>query len=355
MPRKQAASLLADVPAITSALTDCGDHNLRQPFGVSLALHDDSAIATQAVLEDQLEFIRTVAVGPVAGVFGPESVMWRLNREAIVFLAAGRALLLQLAHPWVAAAVANHSRGLTEPIVRFHRTFSVVFSLVFGTTDQAFAAARRLHRRHSSVTGVLPGTAGPFKESSKYCANNISALRWVHATLIESALVAHDLVLGPLTADERQRYYVESKLFAELFGIPRSFLPADWETFTAYTEAMSHSDILTISPAARAIAAQIFAGAGTWFRIPGSYHAVTLAILPERVRRDFGFSYDETERQASARAIKWVRRAYPLLPRRIRHVGPYQEAVGRLRGRLLPDAATQLLNRFWMGQRSLGG
>jgi uncharacterized protein (DUF2236 family) len=91
-----------------------------------------------------------------------------MNREAILFLAAGRALLLQLAHPWVAAAVADHSKALTDPVARFHRTFKVVFTMVFGTVDQAFAAARSLHRRNR--------------------ANNISALRWVYATLSEVPL-----------------------------------------------------------------------------------------------------------------------------------------------------------------------
>src|SRR5437764_184160 len=129
-------------------------------------LHDDSGIVSGASLEEQLELIRARVTSPLAGVFGPSSVTWRMNREAILFLAAGRALLLQLAHPWVAAAVADHSKALSDPIARFHRTFKVVFKMVFGTVDQAFAAARSLHRRHESITGVLPETVGPFKAGS---------------------------------------------------------------------------------------------------------------------------------------------------------------------------------------------
>src|SRR5437762_1229389 len=86
-------------------------------------LHDDSGIVSGALLEEQLELIRARVTSPLAGVFGPSSVTWRMNREAILFLAAGRALLLQLAHPWVAAAVADHSKALTDPVARFHRTF----------------------------------------------------------------------------------------------------------------------------------------------------------------------------------------------------------------------------------------
>src|SRR3954449_12316270 len=108
-----------------------------------------------AALEQSLALVRSHAAGSKAGVFGPSSQIWRIDREAAVFLGAGRALLLQLAHPWVAAAIAQHSRSLADPIGRFHRTFSIVFTMVFGTTGQALAAARRLHRRHAAISGTL--------------------------------------------------------------------------------------------------------------------------------------------------------------------------------------------------------
>ena len=161
-------------------------------------------------LEAHLRLVRMSAVGAREGIFGPGSLMWRISREAAVFFGAGRALLLQLAHPWVAAAIAQHSRTLDDPIDRFHRTFDVVFTMIFGTLDQALAAARRLHRRHIAIYGRLTEDAGPFPAGSVYRANDVAALTWVHATLIDSALVAHDLVLPSLTAEERERYYAES-------------------------------------------------------------------------------------------------------------------------------------------------
>jgi ER-bound oxygenase mpaB/B'/Rubber oxygenase, catalytic domain len=63
-------------------------------------------------------------------------------------------LLLQLAHPWVAAAIEQHSDTFADPVGRFHRTFSVVFSMVFGTLEQGMSAARRLHRRHAGIKGA---------------------------------------------------------------------------------------------------------------------------------------------------------------------------------------------------------
>src|SRR5271157_1659590 len=173
-----------------------------------------------AELESLLDELKRSATGDREGLFGTNSVSWKINRESALFLAAGRALLLQLAHPWVAAAIVEHSRTLGEPIDRFHRTFAVVFTMVFGTLDQALSAARGLHRRHAAIHGRLPITVGPFRAGSQYQANDLAALRWVHATLIETALMAHDFVLPPLTGEERARYYSESHLFAALFGIP---------------------------------------------------------------------------------------------------------------------------------------
>ena len=315
-------------------------------------LHDGLGVVSAATLEEQLELIRARTVSPLAGVFGPASMTWRMNREAILFLAAGRALLLQLAHPWVAAAVADHSKALTDPIARFHRTFKVVFTMVFGTVDQAFAAARSLHRRHEAITGVLPEAVGPFEAGSSYRANNISALRWVYATLSDSALAAHELILGRLDPADRARLYSESQLFAAMFGIPRHLLPADHTDLTLYVRAMCDSDMLTVSAAARHVATQIFAPSRIW-RVPRTYMALTAGMLPERLREEFGFSYGAPERRRSDRALTIVRRVYPHLPARLRYVGPYHEAQQRLAGNPIPDISTRLANRLWIGQASL--
>lgn len=301
-------------------------------------------------LERQLAFVHTSAAGPREGLFGPHSLMWRISREAAIFLGAGRALLLQLAHPWVAAAITEHSRTLDDPVGRFHRTFDTVFTMVFGDLDQALAAARRLHRRHMAICGRLREDAGPFSAGSSYRANDVAALIWVYATLVDTALVAHDLVLPSLTMEERERYYAENRLFAGLFGIPQPSLPYDWRAFASYNEAMWRSDILTVGPAARTIARQLFDGARPWLRVPRWYQTVTAHLLPPRLRTAFGFRYGETDRLAAHRTIERIRRVYPLLPDRLRYVAPYQEAQARMLGRAHPDLATQALNLLWIGR-----
>ncbi len=301
-------------------------------------------------LEAALDLVRANAAGPVAGVFGPASLTWQIDREAVIFLGAGRALLLQLAHPWVAAAIAEHSRTLADPIGRFHRTFDIVFAMVFGSLDRALLSSRQLHRRHTMIVGQMPETVGPFAAGSRYCANDIPSLRWVHATLVETALMAHDLVLPPLSAEERERYWTESQLFGALFGLTADDLPADWSGFAAYTTAMAQSETLTVSPAAREIAAQIFGGARPWLRPPRWYRALTASMLPERLRTGFGFELDERDTKSADNALKWIKRVYPKLPDRLRYVGPYQEAQARLNGSTGPDWMTRCLNRAWIGR-----
>lgn len=304
-------------------------------------------------LELALDQVRAGAAGPIPGVFGPDSVTWQIDREAVIFLGAGRALLLQLAHPWVAAAIAEHSKTLADPIGRFHRTFDIVFAMVFGSLDRAMLSSRQLHRRHSMITGLMPETIGPFAAGSRYSANDIPSLCWVHATLVETALMAHDLVLPPLSAEERERYWTESRTFGALFGLTADDLPADWSGFTTYTAAMAQSDTLTVSPAAREIAAQIFGGARPWLRPPRWYRALTASLLPERLRAGFGFALDDRDKRAADNALRWIKRVYPKLPDRLRYVGPYQEAQARLRGEPQPDWMTRCLNRAWIGRSQM--
>src|SRR5262249_24200675 len=261
-------------------------------------LKNEATLISNEDLEHQLILVRATAPDPLVGLFGPNSLTWRVERESVLFLGAGRALLLQLAHPWIATAIAAHSRSLLDPIRRFHRTFSIMFSIVFGTLDQALGAARRLHQRHATIAGTLPCSAGPFPAGSAYCANELGALRWVWATLTETALLAHDLALPLLTDEERKRYYAESQMSAGLFGITSTSLPTDWASFIAYNEAMWQSEILEVTPTACAIADQMLHKVGRWLRIPGWYQLVTAQLLPGRLREQFKIRYRLAEQDA---------------------------------------------------------
>jgi uncharacterized protein (DUF2236 family) len=302
--------------------------------------------------ESLLAVIAARTIDRTAGIFGPQSLSWRINRESALFLGAGRAALLQLAHPWVAAALAEHSSVMNDPIRRFHNTFRIMFTMVFGTLDQALAAARRLYTLHTTIRGVMTEDVAQWNRGSQYEANQIAALRWVFATLVESAVLAHDCALSPLTGDEREQYYAEWRMLAALFGLPPSSLPENWEAFSAYSHTMHASGELGVSSTARAMAYNLLAGAGSWLRLPFWYRSLTTEWMPERFRLEFALQFGAPEQQAAARARRMLPRIYRVLPAAIRFTGPWREAQARLDGKRA-GMLTQWSNRFWIGEALL--
>jgi uncharacterized protein (DUF2236 family) len=300
----------------------------------------------------RLSTLTSLPGNPREGFFGPASISWRVNRESAVFLAAGRAALLQLAHPWVAAALAQHSSLLDQPVSRFHSTFRVIYTMLFGTRAQALEAARQLYRRHATVQGKLPDDVGPYAKGDHYQANEVAALVWVHATLLDSAVLAYEFVLPPLSPTDREQFYLESKRMAAFFGIPPEALPQTWTTFVDYISRTFASSQLCVTPDALAMGKSVMSGVGTWVRPPHWYHAITAYWMPPQLRDAFELPFRAEEQQAVERAARRLPRIYPYIPARLRFVGPYHEAAARLRGRS-PGIITRRSNRFWMGQSRL--
>ncbi len=306
----------------------------------------------RAALDASLDRLRAGVADPRAGLFGPGSKLWEVNRHSISFLGAGRAALLQLAHPWVAWGIEEHSRTRDDPFGRFQRTFFHVFRMVYGDLDAALGAARAVHRIHERVQGTIGAAAGPFAAGSRYEANRADALLWVHATLWDTSIRCFERIVRPLEAAERDAYYDETRRFAHLFGIPDALVPATWEDFQAYVEDMLASDVLTVAePAARM--------AGFLFRppVPGTarlmrrYAEITAWLLPERIAAGFGLAAggDAGKRRVDATLAR-LRRLWPHLPARLRYLPAYVEAQRRVEGRRGPDPVGDVLNRLFVGR-----
>src|SRR5579862_1266319 len=126
--------------------------------------------------DQTLAHLRSQVADPRAGLFGPESVTWKVNRHNLLGIGGGRALLLQTAHPWVAHAVEQHSRFREDPHGRGERTFKAVGAMVFGDLEMAFRAARRVHAVHGRVKGELALRVGEFDPGTRYDANQVEGL-----------------------------------------------------------------------------------------------------------------------------------------------------------------------------------
>ena len=120
---------------------------------------------------------------------GSDSVAWKINREIAVLLGWGRAILLQFAHPMVAAGVADYSRFQTDLrgyATRSRRTIGAMLALTFGSDEEARAAASRINAIHDRVNGTLSAAAGGRPSGTPYSARDPELLCWVHATLVDS-------------------------------------------------------------------------------------------------------------------------------------------------------------------------
>ena len=298
-------------------------------------------------LERHLARLSARVGDPRAGLYGPGTLSWEVNREGIVMLGGGCAALMQLAHPYVAHAIEQHSHTKTDPIGRFNRTFGHVFAMVFGDLDHAIAAARRVHALHTTIRGAIKEDVGRFRRGDRYHANDEQALLWVHATLLDTALRVYELLVAPLSPLEREAYYEESKLFAYLFGLGDDVLPPAFRDFERWYADTIASDTIAVGAPARETGRFLFQPPSRAHRpLVAWYERFTAGLLPPKVREAFGFSWTPLDRQLYLRSIPILKGAHHALPRRLRYFPAYVEARRRLAGKSEHDRVGRWLERL---------
>ena len=247
----------------------------------------------------------------------------RVNREAVVVLGWGRAILMQLAHPLVAAGVGGHSRfdvGPSAYIERMRRTIGAMLSLTFGTGEQRRRTADRINAIHRRVHGRLGRSVGRYPAGTPYDATDPELLAWVHATLIDSQLRTYALFVGPLTTDERDRYCAEAARLGPRLGIPAGTLPETTAGLERYLHAMEQDGRLAVGEQARSLAAALLAPPGGSCVAPARWlgRLTTVGLLPAPMRDRYGFVWsapDERRLRSVAAALRAGRRVVPPLLR----------------------------------------
>lgn len=175
---------------------------------------------------------RARVVAQDLGLFGPESIAWRLHRHPALLLGGLRALMVQALHPLAMAAVAQFSDYRNDVWGRYSRTTMYVVTTIFGSTRQARAAGARVRAVHAPMRGVDEVTG------LSYRADDPELLLWVHVALVESFVLAYERYVAPLTAAERDQYVGEMVRQAELVGIPEEMVPPTWGAMEAFIEGM---------------------------------------------------------------------------------------------------------------------
>ena len=181
------------------------------------------------------------------GVFGSDSMMWRMVQPApVVPMMLMEAGLLEAPHPFIAFGTMG-SQAATDFLPRFHRSADAFYDWFCGDLDTALPTARRIFGYHSKVSGTLPEDIGGYRAGQSYEANEHTLLIWVWATIIRPLKEYYEVLEGPLTGQERNRYYYECRRFALLFGIDDALLPVDWSAFEDYFDRYASSAVMDVS------------------------------------------------------------------------------------------------------------
>ena len=238
---------------------------------------------------------------------GPDSISWKINREVVVVSGWGRAILLQLAHPAVAAGVHGHStfRGsLRASFRRAHSTVGAMLSLTFGDTEQIITAAARINAIHDRVRGA------------KYSAHDPDLQRWVHATLLDSIPLTYERLVGPLTPRERDRYCLEATIMEPLLAMPDGWLPRESAQLDAYMRGMLAGGTLIVTDTSRALARALLYPPRWWVAWPAfrAMQLFTIGSLPPSIREAYGFEWGPRHERALSRWMTMIRTVVRWLP-----------------------------------------
>jgi uncharacterized protein (DUF2236 family) len=227
------------------------------------------------------------------GYFGEGSMLRRVHRERVVVLSGPRALLMQAAHPLAVHGLLAHSSALDEPYERLARTAETMNTIAFGSRADAERITRRVRAMHRRVRGRLPEQIGSYPAGTPYRADDPQLLLWVLFTLLDSALVVYGRYVGSLTRAEQAAFWEDYKLVGRLFGLKQRDMPATLDDLDEYRVRMLEGDELLVTEWARRRARKIVLAPPVPLLarpLLETVNFVTVALLPDRIREQYGFS-----------------------------------------------------------------
>lgn len=321
-----------------------------EPVARARVVHED---VDEDALLSSLARVKRTTLDANEGLFGPSSLFWEVNRHTLVyFLGALQSVMMQVVHPWIATAVAEHSKIISDPRRRAQLTYTFLWSFIYGDLELVSRRAIGLYRMHGRVLGRLVEDAGRHRAGDAYAANEVHALLWVHVTAFVGRVRFYELLVRPLSPEEKDRFVREAMLYAFCFGIPESVHPQSWDDVEAYLARMVASEELGRTAAGIGLR-RFLVG-----RVPRPFREALFDLidetLPERVARslDVPPRTDRRRRRAerSARLLGHLQRR---LPAWLAYVPAYHEATRRIAGRRGASATTRCLNRLLLGVPTL--
>ncbi len=242
----------------------------------------------------------------------------RMNAERLTLLAWTRAVLLQFAHPLVAAGVYEHSSFMSTSwagVHRLKRTVTAMLSLTFGDDADRERALERIRAIHRRVHGTLSTDVGAFRAGTPYSAEDPELVLWVHATLVDSIPMFFELLEEPLSSEDRDTYCREAASVALALNARPDAIPRSAAELQAYLEGMYVSGRIAVGPQARELGARILHPFGMLGAPAASINRLlALALLPEFVREQYCFAWTRRDERAFSLVVPALRRIRKMLP-----------------------------------------
>ena len=233
---------------------------------------------------------RAVAERPADdGLFGPQSVVWRVHRDRTFALAGIRSLMVQALHPLAMAGVAQHSNWQQDPIGRVAATSGYILTVTYGDTAAAQQAASRVRSIHRHVNGTDTVTG------LDYRAADPALLLWIHAAMVDSIVHIVKRYGRVLDAADADRYVAEMVRFAELVGVPADQIPASVAALQEYIESV---EPLRATQAALDAISVVLDPPGLGEDMRELWHdlgQVAVGTLPDWARSMYGFGKPDPE------------------------------------------------------------
>ena len=261
------------------------------------------------------------------GYFGPESMMWRVNKEITVLFGGARALLMHAAHPLIAAGARQTSFYQRDPWKRLIRTLSLQNSVTFGTKEEADESANRINKLHEVIKGKDEITG------EIYDALDHEQLLWVHACLQVSSIYFYEKTVKKLTDKEKNQYHRENMIAAELVLIDKNIMPKSHEDLKKWIiEKSRERDYLLLTDVASDVY-DIISGGPVPIHIKPIWPFISFTAfntLPEEFKEIYKIRETKFKKIFLIFNLSLLRFIRPLLPPFFRLIPPARWARQRL-------------------------
>ncbi len=261
------------------------------------------------------------------GHFGPNSMMWKINKEITVLFGGARALLMHAAHPLIAAGARQTSFYQRDPWKRLIRTLSLQNSVTFGTIEEANDSATRINRLHEVIKGEDPITGG------YYDALDHEQLLWVHACLQLSSIFFYEKTVKKLTNEEKDKYHAENMLAAKLVLIDVENMPKTHEELKKWViDKSKQNNYLQITDVAKDVQ-NIIAGGPVPKHIKPIWPFISFTAfntLPDEFKKIYGIESNKFKSIILGFNLSLLKFTRPFLPPFFRLIPPARWAKQRL-------------------------